>query len=550
MPERREEEHDRTISPDATEHLPTMRQLLALPAIVAGSPEVVAGAEALGRRVRWVHVSDSPGVARLLSGGEMLLSTGAAWPAEPDALGTLVEGLVGAGLAALVLELGGAHPHPPEGLVHAARALGLPVVVLHREVKFVTVTEAVHRLIIADQTAAIRAQEEVRERFTALALRGSPADFIVRQLAQTLGAPVVLENLAHEVVAAEVPAALEESVLARWDVRSRIAHRARREGEASVGDESRPWFIVPVEARGTRWGHLVALGGPSHPAGRGSVLEQGAIALALGRLADPDGDEWSRIARRALLDDLLGGRYASLGGATARVEAAGLDGPGARLYGLAVIHAPHTPDAADAAARALGGRALSGSLSDPGRVRAPAGAAILLSLPRRVALDDAAVRRFAGALQAGSERMLVAIGSPANDIEGGLSSLKEARDLSRAALPRGARGIVIRRVEAHPLTRLLAPLRDDHRLLEHGERMLAPLIEHDLARGGDLLDVLGAMLAHPSNRTAAATASHLSRSVFYQRLALIQDLLGVDLDDGEVLAALHIALAMRRAATV
>jgi purine catabolism regulator len=78
--------------------------------------------------------------------------------------------------------------------------------------------------------------------------------------------------------------------------------------------------------------------------------------------------------------------------------------------------------------------------------------------------------------------------------------------------------------------------------------MLAPLIEHDLVRGGDLLDVLGAMLAHPGNRTAAAQASHLSRSVFYQRLALIGDLLDADLDDGETLTALHLALLVRRSA--
>ena len=88
----------------------------------------------------------------------------------------------------------------------AAREHGLALVALHREVKFVTLTEAVHSRIISEQTAALRARDEVRERFTALSLRGSPADFIVHQLAQTLGAAVVLENLAHEVVASEVRA--------------------------------------------------------------------------------------------------------------------------------------------------------------------------------------------------------------------------------------------------------------------------------------------------------------------------------------------------------
>jgi purine catabolism regulator len=51
--------------------------------------------------------------------------------------------------------------------------------------------------------------------------------------------------------------------------------------------------------------------------------------------------------------------------------------------------------------------------------------------------------------------------------------------------------------------------------------------------------VLTALLAHPSNRTAAAEAAHLSRSVFYQRIALLEDLLGVDFDDGEQVAALQ-----------
>ena len=60
--------------------------------------------------------------------------------------------------------------------------------------------------------------------------------------------------------------------------------------------------------------------------------------------------------------------------------------------------------------------------------------------------------------------------------------------------------------------------------------------------------MLGAVVAHPGNRTAAAAASHLSRSVFYQRLALIGDLLGADLDDGETLTGLHLALLVRRSA--
>ena len=315
MADRREPEGIRTDRPagaQALESLPTVREVLALEAFAAGVPEVLVGDEALDVRVRWVHTSDSAGVARLLDGGELLLSTGSGWPDDPAELEAFVETLLAAGLACLVVELGTHYRAVPTAVTDAARRHGLALAALHHEVKFVGLTEAVHRRIISDQTAALRARDEVRERFTALALRGSPADFIVHQLAQTLNAPVVLENLAHEVVAAEVPPSVEEELFTRWEARSRAAHRAAGAGGTADADD---WLIVPVEARGIRWGHLVALPGPPHAAGRASVLEQGAIALALGRLADGEADEWSRIGRGRLLDGLLAGRVAGGGAA-------------------------------------------------------------------------------------------------------------------------------------------------------------------------------------------------------------------------------------------
>lgn len=545
MAERREDSSDRTIRPAAmaevlaADGLPTVREVLALEAFAAGAPEVIADDTALDAEVRWVHVSDSAGVPRLLDGGELLLSTGQGWPVDPRELTGFVDQLADAGLSCLVLELGAHYRYLPSVVSAAARARGLALVVLHREVKFVQITEAVHRRIIADQSAALRARDEVRTRFTALALRGSPADYIVQQLGQTLGAPVVLENLAHEVVVADVPPAREEEILSGWEPRSRVAHRD------AVG-RSGEWLIVPVEARGIRWGYLIALPGPSHPAGRAGVLEQGAIALALGRLTDADGDEWARIGRRALVDDLLSGRFSAYPGAAARIEASGFPVDGAQLVGMVVAGGDRAlREGADAAARTVGGRAL---VAGADRVTGAAGIRLLLSLPARVAVDDELITRFVRAGATAPDRIVVSVGGVVGGLEGAVASLQEAVDLSRSGPDREGRGLQIRRAEDRPLARLVTSLRDDHRLLDHGERVLAPLIEYDLARGGDLLDVLAAMLAHPGNRTAAASASHLSRSVFYQRIALIQELLGADLDDGEMLTALHLALLVRRSA--
>src|SRR3712207_8434899 len=51
----------------------SVRQVLALERVLAGEPEVVAGASHLDRPVRWVHVAEAADVGVMLSGGEMVL---------------------------------------------------------------------------------------------------------------------------------------------------------------------------------------------------------------------------------------------------------------------------------------------------------------------------------------------------------------------------------------------------------------------------------------------------------------------------------------------
>ncbi|MFT4233846.1 MAG: PucR family transcriptional regulator [Microbacterium sp.] len=497
VPERQESTPSRTYRPSVHSSLPTVAEVLDLDVVAAGDPEILVGDDALTARVRWVHVSDTTSTARLLEGGELLLSTGGGWPDSESDMAAFITELSRAGLAGLVLELGTRFSRVPQVVIDTARAHELALIALHREVRFVAVTEAVHRRIISEQLDALRARDDVRALFTSLALRGTPADYIVQQLSLTLGTGVVLENLAHDVVFASVS---DPRLLAGWQRRSR------------------EHLQVPVEARGTRWGHVVAFEGPSHPAGRVAVLEQGAIALALGRLADPDGAEWAHLRGARLLDDLTTQRFRTAASATTRVEAAGLPIAGRTLIGLWASGA--APIDLDAWARGIGARALV------------ADSRVLLSLPRGGEIGDAAAR----ALLADTGATSLVIGPSAAELPDALSSLREAEDLSRTPGP------AIRRTHDHPLAHLVAQLGDDHRLQAHGERMLTPLVTH----GGDLLQVLAAFLAHPANRTAAATASHLSRSVFYQRLTLIQDLLGVDLDDGETQTALHLALLTRR----
>src|SRR4051795_7524240 len=181
--------------------LPTLADVLRLDAVRRGEPRVVAGADRLDARVRWVHVAEVPEVGHLLRGGELVLATGIGLPEEPAKLRTYVAELAGVGASGLFVELGYRYAEKlPAALVAAAEEHGLPVVALARETVFVDITEAVHARIIDAQLAELRASEQLHEIFTQLSVEGAAPEEVVRQVAAICGRPVILENLSHQVL--------------------------------------------------------------------------------------------------------------------------------------------------------------------------------------------------------------------------------------------------------------------------------------------------------------------------------------------------------------
>jgi purine catabolism regulator len=327
-----------------------------------------------------------------------------------------------------------------------------------------------------------------------------------------------------------------------------------------------------LEARGVRWGMLVALPGPAHPAGRTTVLQLAATALALARLADGP-QAWAELPARELVDAVVSGRHAGESDVAARLQAAGLpvrgrvlgvliaEGADAAAVGalLAALTAGGASGGADASrSETAGGLGAAAGAGSSGAMPFAGGRTGVSGAFASTAGRDLDVRAL-GAVHGGDGVVLlsasaspgaallrraseasgigIAMGPDASTVAELLASVRPTRLLA-AHLRAGE----VRRVDDRPLTRLVTELGGDHRLQEHSERMLAPLIRHDEQHDGDLVRVLRAVVSHPGSRTAAASASHLSRSVFYQRIALIADLLGADLDDGETLSALHLAL--------
>lgn len=140
----------------------TISEILRLP-ILRGA-RVVAGRRGLQARVRWCHVSEVTDIARLLSGGEVLLTTGMALDSVPEQQAAYIESLYQRGVAGLMLELERKFPAAPPAMVEAANRVDFPLITLAFDTPFVRVTEAVHKLILSVDTRAAVARLELCER--------------------------------------------------------------------------------------------------------------------------------------------------------------------------------------------------------------------------------------------------------------------------------------------------------------------------------------------------------------------------------------------------
>ena len=542
--------------------MPTVREVLQLAAVQRGQPQVVAASGGLDRPVRWVHAIEFADAARLLRGGELVLTTGIALPDEEALIGAYVAGLAGVGVSALAVELGRKYTGGlPAAFVAAAQDQGLTLVVFTREVPFIEITEAVHALIIDDQLEQLRASARLHEVFTDLAVAGAgPAD-ILREAALLAGRPLILEDLSHHVLACEPAGTDPAALLADFGARSAAVPSSPR----TAYHPGPGWLVTTVGARGEDWGRVIlACAGPPGPVDT-VLVERAATTLALGRLLARQQESLERQAHRTLISILLAQPGADPDEMAAQCRALGVPVTGRQLI-TAVIRSPdggagllaqaRVLDLAEALADACRTEripALVGSLDD---VRAGA----LLSAdagadPEQVLAGVCAAARRALARRARrpygmpSGEPVIGVGTPASSLREARRSLLEARQVADAAADSspardgGAQdGRLFYRLADLRLRGLLSLLGGDARLATFVDRELGPLRDYDAAHGTDLTGVLAAYLAAGGNKAEAAARAHLARPTLYERLRHIERILGVSLDSAESRTSLHVAL--------
>ncbi|WP_434098429.1 PucR family transcriptional regulator [Streptomyces mirabilis] len=527
----------------------TVQRALELPGLRSGLPEILAGADRLGRTVRWVHAGEVPNIASLLKGGELLLTTGYGLGTRPADQRAFVRTLAERGIAALVVELGPRFTRLPSALVETARSAGLPLVQLHREVPFVAVTEEIHTEIVNGHYALLQRAEEVHRRCTEALLGGGGIPQVLGILADFSGNPVFLETADGQLLYAAGAGSAGADPLQVWE-----GLRGQHKEEPPAGTT-----LVDVPGGGPGTGSvrarlvLLPVSAPVAPVHR-IAAERAAGILAVVLMQARQEEELAARGRGDFLTDLAEGRIAAE------------DAPAqARVLGFKPGNSPLLPVVmrlADGPSPGGGwavlARAVAEELASVGvpvllGVRPVEGRVPLLLGLRSESERAAVADRVAAALRAGVERAgmqrpgaqppVVVVG-----VAGGWAAasagLRHAAETATAA-----QGLTDRPwYDARRLDTdlLLWRLRDHPDLAAFVERAIGPLRDHDLRSKPPLLPTLETYLAHAGRKAETARELHLNRQTLYNRLARIGELLGTDLDDPQTVLALSLALRARR----
>lgn len=492
---------------------------------------------------------DVPDPTDLLRGGELVLSTGLGPGDECAGQRRFIRSLNDQGPAALLIELGYTYSRElPEALVAEARTVGLPLIATHRPKRFVEITEAIHGALLDHRLSMLRHAQETGDRLTAIVLERRGLAGLLSELARMLQNPVTLENVAGQLASYARYRSTEQDL---FEARER-QHRVRDPGALS----GRGWLAAEVRLNGRPWGQLTAhdLDSPLTDEGR-IVLERGAVAVALELLYEQHAEHLRARTRGAFLVDLMQSRMKE---SDAIQRAMALDFP--RRHGNLL-------------AAAIGWR--SGRWSELGDSPDDAWVPIMPSLQAALGRDRPALL----ALHAGRILVVCAVGDAEPD-EHLLTAI--ATDLRRPLARRGlgeqdaaiafaaagptwsgageqlgrAAGAVLSARAGSPMLwrdarrssvgDLLYALRRAPDLLKFAREQLGPLFDERDERSRDLLHTLEVYLECSGRKADAARALHLTRQSLYLRLARLQKLLGVDLEDPDSLLALHVAVRTLR----
>jgi PucR family transcriptional regulator, purine catabolism regulatory protein len=505
--------------------------LLDLDVVRDAKPEVMVGQSRLDRPVRWVHSSEIFEIGPLLTGGELLLTTGLGLAgADAGARRHYLRELADRGVAALALELGRTFRDMPPELVMEAEAHDFPLIALHSVVPFIRISETVNTLIVDGSVRRLQLGDDVTRALNDSLIGGAGVPGLLSTAGRLVDGPLVVISAGGALIAAH-----------------------------GVGDHRDVWALVesarmsaPITVHGGTWGTLyvgAGAGGSLADDELAAVLERTSVAVSLAVLGGgrPASHRESQVD--ALLADLLRGAAVEIQ-ATLRAGLVGFNPrPLDRLVGVAV----ESPDPRAAVAVLERCAALLGGPGLCGHAQGHSVGLVSVPAERVDAVESVRAAADEARQSAGAPEVRIGVGHAVGADHGlvrGAASLWDALLVLRLIPPTsgGVRVPAVMTSRTYGLELELLRRADATGLDELANRMIGPVIAWDRDHGSKLVQTLEVFLRNGCSPTKTAAALHLGRQSLYQRIERIEQLLGHSVTGPDLLPALLLAVCAQRLA--
>lgn len=528
----------------------TVASILEIPAVQDAGPVVLGGAQYLASHVRWVHTTDSTELAGLLKGDELILTEGAAFTGSVWEAMAYLDELVRNGASGVMVSALADRAEAKSVLREASQNAKLPVILLKDRVPFVELTEAVHRVLLANDLGGEPTPLALAELFDRLSLESSGPAEALRRTSELLLAPVVYEDLQQRVVLLADAGVPLERLLSGWRKRSRAVPTRQRVNDAA-------WPQAVYREDGEPVGRLIVPEPLADPQAR-LVLERAAQLLQRCFENLPAAMPARFRAPAQLFHDLRDQRYSDEQSVALRAEAGGFDrgrahlpvvfrgarsgGDGSAQSGLCDLALLETvyDTAHEAKVSLIAGRTSAASIGSV--LRIPEGTESRTVLQRMV---EGLRRSEHDEGRPPATEWSIAVGPATSSLrEAVTAGIMEAEAIADAASDTGFVRAEYYTAGDVRLRRLMRSLGGDPRVRRFAEESLA-----DLRREGpEILHVLRRYIELNGNVAELARTLFLSRPSVYARIRRIEEIIGSSLSRIDIRMGLYVALLAESAA--
>ncbi|MDC3424415.1 PucR family transcriptional regulator [Aquibacillus sp. 3ASR75-11] len=160
---------------------------------------VIAGQQGLTSKIRWVHVMEVTQIGKLLSGSELILSTGVGWKDQNNTGLSFLQQLIDKKASGLCVELGTYINIIPQSMIKLAEANDFPLIVFQGEVRFIDITQDLNGLLMETHYKMMADLESFSNKLNHLLLSTDSFHKILRLFSKFINSQVAYVRVEGEI---------------------------------------------------------------------------------------------------------------------------------------------------------------------------------------------------------------------------------------------------------------------------------------------------------------------------------------------------------------